>query len=116
MEPARKTPASERSLTHSPYSQVLPCERMSEGLNLTSMTKRTHEGYLRAVRTMADFCQKSEGGVITAGGTRRTFRKRFRTRHKALAWEHFPFRPSIWGAAQTATQPGSSFFPATRAS
>ncbi len=54
MEPARKTPPSERSLTHTPYFQGSQYERMSEDLHLAGMAKRTHEGYLRAVRTLAD--------------------------------------------------------------
>ncbi len=59
VEPARKTPASERSLTHSPYFQGPLYERMSEDLHLAGMARRTHEGYLRAVRTLADFCQRT---------------------------------------------------------
>ncbi len=59
MEPARKTPASERSLTHSPYFQGPLYERMSEDLHLAGMARRTHEGCLRAVRTLADFCRRT---------------------------------------------------------
>lgn len=57
IEPARKAPKSERGLTHSPYFNGPLYERMSQDLHLGGMAKRTHEGYLRAVRQLADFCK-----------------------------------------------------------
>jgi hypothetical protein len=32
-------------------------ERMAEDLHLGGMSQRTHDGYLRAVRQLADYCQ-----------------------------------------------------------
>ena len=58
-EPPRKTPQTQRGLTHSPYFNGPLYERMSEDLHLGGMSKRTHEGYLRAVRQLADFCQRT---------------------------------------------------------
>lgn len=58
-EPARSAPDTERGLTHSPYFNGLLYKRMSEDLHLGGMSKRTHEGYLRAVRQLADFCKRS---------------------------------------------------------
>jgi hypothetical protein len=49
IEPPRKAPDSERGLTHSPYFNGPLYHRMSEDLHLGGMSKRTHEGYLRAV-------------------------------------------------------------------
>ena len=57
--PALKAPGTERGLTHSPYFNGALYERMSEDLHLGGMSKRTHEGYLRAVRQLADFCKRS---------------------------------------------------------
>ena len=57
--PKLKSPASERGLTHSPYFHGPLYERMSEDLHLGGMSKRTHEGYLRAVRQLGDFCKRS---------------------------------------------------------
>jgi len=57
--PPLRSPATERSLTHSPYFNGQLYERMSEDLHLGGMSKRTHEGYLRAVRQLADFCKRS---------------------------------------------------------
>jgi site-specific recombinase XerD len=59
IEPPRKAPDSERGLTHSPYFNGSLYQRMSEDLHLGGMSKRTHEGYLRAVRQLADFCKTS---------------------------------------------------------
>lgn len=58
-EPARSAPDTERGLTHSPYFNGLLYKRMSEDLHLGGMSKRTHEGYLRAIRQLADFCRLS---------------------------------------------------------
>jgi integrase/recombinase XerD len=59
IEPPRKAPDSERGLTHSPYFNGPLYQRMSEDLHLGGMSKRTHEGYLRAMRQLADFCKLS---------------------------------------------------------
>ena len=59
VDPARTAPDSERGLTHSPYFNGPLYKRMSEDLHLGGMAKRTHEGYLRAVRQLADFCKRS---------------------------------------------------------
>lgn len=59
IEPPRKAPLTERGLTHSPYFNGPLYERMSEDLHLGGMSKRTHEGYLRAIRQLADFCKRS---------------------------------------------------------
>ena len=48
--PALRSPGTKRGLTHSPYFNGPLYERMSEDLHLGGMSKRTHEGYLRAVR------------------------------------------------------------------
>ncbi len=63
IEPPRKPPDSERGLTHSPYFNGTLYERMSQDLHLGGMAKRTHEGYLRAVRQLADFCKCSPDKV-----------------------------------------------------
>lgn len=57
--PALKSPGTERGLTHSPYFNGRLYERMSQDLHLGGMSKRTHEGYLRAVRKLADFCKRT---------------------------------------------------------
>ena len=59
IEPPRNAPETERPLTHSPYFNGPLYQRMSEDLHLGGMSKRTHEGYLRAVRQLADFCKLS---------------------------------------------------------
>lgn len=59
VESPRKSPKTERSLTHSPFFCGALYEQMSEDLSLGGMSERTHEGYLRAVRKLADFCQQS---------------------------------------------------------
>ena len=59
IEPPRKAPSTERGLTHSPYFNGPLYQRMSEDLHLGGMSKRTHEGYLRAMRQLADFCKLS---------------------------------------------------------
>jgi len=59
IEPPRKAPQTERGLTHSPYFNGPLYQRMSEDLHLGGMARRTHEGYLRAVRQLADFCKTS---------------------------------------------------------
>lgn len=72
VEPPRTAPDSERGLTHSPYFNGPLYQRMSEDLHLGGMSKRTHEGYLRAVRQLADFCQCSPD-QITEDQLRRFF-------------------------------------------
>jgi integrase/recombinase XerD len=59
IEPPRISPQTERGLTHSPYFNGPLYQRMSEDLHLGGMSKRTHEGYLRAMRQLADFCKLS---------------------------------------------------------
>ena len=34
-------------------------QRMADDLHLAGMSQRTHDGYLRAVRQLADYCQRS---------------------------------------------------------
>ena len=46
-------------MAHSNYFTGKLYQRMSEDLHLAGMAKRTHDGYLRAVRQLADFCQRS---------------------------------------------------------
>lgn len=46
--------------------------RMSDDLHLGGMSERTHAGYLRAVRQLADYCQRSPG-KITEDQLRRYF-------------------------------------------
>lgn len=72
VEAARTSPDTERGLTHSPFFNGPLYERMSEDLHLGGMSKRTHEGYLRAVRQLADFCQRSPD-QITEDQLRRFF-------------------------------------------
>ena len=38
-------------------------QRMSDDLHLAGVSPRTHDGYLRAVRQLADFCQRSPDAV-----------------------------------------------------
>jgi hypothetical protein len=59
IELTRSAPNSERGLTHTPYFNGPLYERMSQDLHLGGKSKRTHEGYLRAVRHLADFCKLS---------------------------------------------------------
>ena len=72
IEPPRKAPSTERGLTHSPYFNGPLYQRMSEDLHLGGMSKRTHEGYLRAVRQLADFC-KCSPDLITEDQLRKFF-------------------------------------------
>lgn len=72
IEPARKAPQTERGLTHSPYFNGPLYERMSQDLHLGGMAKRTHEGYLRAVRQLADYSKMSPD-LITEDQVRRFF-------------------------------------------
>jgi site-specific recombinase XerD len=46
--------------------------RMSDDLHLGGMSERTHAGYLRAVRQLADYCQRTPG-KITEDQLRRYF-------------------------------------------
>jgi len=41
-------------------------QRMSDDLHLAGRSKRTHDGYLRAVRQLADFCQTSPEKITEA--------------------------------------------------
>jgi len=72
IEPPRKAPQTERGLTHSPHFNGPLYERMSEDLHLGGMAKRTDEGYLRAVRHLADFC-KCPPDLITEDQLRKFF-------------------------------------------
>lgn len=56
----------------SPYFTGPLYTRMSEDLHLAGMSERTHEGYLRAVRKLADFCRTSPD-KITENQLRRFF-------------------------------------------
>jgi integrase/recombinase XerD len=44
-------------MTHSPYFTGTLYARMAEDLHLGGMSERTHAGYLRAVRKLADYCR-----------------------------------------------------------
>lgn len=46
-------------MAHSQYFTGKLYQRMSDDLHLAGTAKRTHDGYLRAVRQLADFCQRS---------------------------------------------------------
>lgn len=46
-------------MSHSVYFTGPLFERMGEDLHLGGMSERTHAGYLRAVRKLADYCQTS---------------------------------------------------------
>ena len=46
-------------MPQSPYFHGTLYTRMSEDLHLGGMSERTHAGYLRAVRKLADYCQTS---------------------------------------------------------
>jgi len=72
IEPARKAPDSRRGLTHSPYFNGSLYERMSQDLHLGGMSKRTHQGYLRSVRQLADYC-KCRPDEITEDQLRKFF-------------------------------------------
>ena len=41
-------------------------QRMSDDLHLAGMGERTHEGYLRAVRQLADYCRRSPDRITEA--------------------------------------------------
>jgi site-specific recombinase XerD len=57
-------------------------QRMSDDLHLAGMSERTHGGYLRAVRQLADYCQASPDS-ITEDGLRRFFLHLKNERHFA---------------------------------
>ena len=44
-------------MSHSKFFTGKLYQRMSDDLHLAGMSERTHEGYLRAVRQLADYCQ-----------------------------------------------------------
>lgn len=85
IEPARTAPDTERGLTHSPYFNGSLYERMSQDLHLGGMAKRTHEGYLRAVRQLADYCKCSPDQV-----TEDQLRKFFLHRGKGAKDRYIP--------------------------
>ncbi|MEQ9408642.1 MAG: phage integrase N-terminal SAM-like domain-containing protein, partial [Fuerstiella sp.] len=41
-------------------------EKMSEDLHLTGKAQGTHDGYLREIRKLADFCQRSPDQISEA--------------------------------------------------
>jgi len=43
-------------------------DRMAEDLHLVDMSERTHAGYPRAVRQLADYCQTPPANNQTVGG------------------------------------------------
>lgn len=59
-------------MSHSVYFTGLLYDRMAEDLHLGGMSDRTHAGYLRAVRKLADYCQTSPD-KITEDQLRRFF-------------------------------------------
>jgi site-specific recombinase XerD len=59
--------------SRSPFFQGPIYLRMAEDLHLGGMSERTHAGYLRAVRQLADYCQASPE-KITENQLRRYFR------------------------------------------
>ncbi len=46
-------------MAHSTYFNGSLYQRMSDDLHLAGVGQRTHDGYLRAVRQLADFCETS---------------------------------------------------------
>ncbi len=68
VEPARQMPDSERLLTQSPYFQGPLHERLSDDLHLAGMARRTHEGYLLAVRAPTDDSGPSLMAVLAVAG------------------------------------------------
>ena len=59
-------------MSHSVYFTGPLYDRMAEDLHLGGMSERTHAGYLRAVRKLADYCQASPD-KITEDQLRRFF-------------------------------------------
>jgi site-specific recombinase XerD len=57
-------------------------QRMSDDLHLAGVSQRTHDGYLRAVRQLADYCQAAPDR-ITEDGLRRFFLHLKNERHFA---------------------------------
>ena len=45
-------------MAHSTYFDGTLYQRMSDDLHLAGMSRRTHDGYLRAVRQLAEYCQQ----------------------------------------------------------
>ncbi|MEQ9407305.1 MAG: hypothetical protein RIK87_06240 [Fuerstiella sp.] len=45
-------------------------EKMSEDLHLTDKAKRTHDGYLREIRQLAEFCEAELIMITLIGGVR----------------------------------------------
>ena len=45
-------------MAHSQYFNGTLYQRMSDDLHLAGMSQRTHDGYLRAVRQLADYCHQ----------------------------------------------------------
>jgi integrase/recombinase XerD len=51
-------------MAHSTYFNGPLYGRMSDDLHLAGVAKRTHDGYLRAVRQLADYCQTPPDQII----------------------------------------------------
>ena len=59
-------------MAHSSYFNGSLYQRMSDDLHLGGMSERTHSGYLRAVRKLADYCRRAPD-EITEDQLRRFF-------------------------------------------
>lgn len=53
-------------MVHSAFFTGRLYEKMSEDLQLTGKAKRTHDGYLREIRKLADYCQRSPDQITEA--------------------------------------------------
>lgn len=53
-------------MSHSPFFTGKLYQKMSDDLHLAGMSERTHAGYLRAVRKLADYCQTSPDKITEA--------------------------------------------------
>jgi hypothetical protein len=53
-------------MSHSPFFTGELYQKMSDDLHLAGMSERTHQGYLRAVRKLADYCQASPDRITEA--------------------------------------------------
>ena len=90
IEPPRTAPDTERGLTHSLYFNGPLYQRMSEDLHLGGLSKRTYEGYLRAVRQLADFC-KCPPDLISEDQLRKFFLHLKNDREFASGWLRVAF-------------------------
>ena len=69
-------------MSKSTYFQGKLYQQMSDDLHLAGHSQRTHDGYLRAVRQLADYCQQAPD-QITEEGLRRFFLHLKNERHFA---------------------------------